>query len=176
MKKSIYIAIASVLSVTAMFSIFVKTTSNQNYSDPTLNAKANDGSSLPAVRITEISADPLQIEFASLQSADAVVRDTSDVFEFVEIHNYSTLPLNLKDYALGHTVGAKSYQNEFLFEEGNDGVIESGETWVIFNYNTSSASYGSASGTTYTMRHDTAENLAAAWATFNEFYGLSLRL
>ena len=71
-----------------LFSIFVKTTSNQNHSDPTLNAKANDGSSLPAVRITEISADPLQIEFASLQSADAVVRDTSDVFEFVEIHNY----------------------------------------------------------------------------------------
>ena len=175
MKKIINFALAGVLGTTALVSAIGALIPNYCDETATLNASASKtGNTLLA--ITEISADPMQIEFASLNTAspDAVVRDTSDVFEFVEIHNYGENAVNLNDYAFVHTVGTKTYQNELKFEDGNDGIVESGETWIIFNYTTSSASYGSVSGTTYSMRHDTAEDLAAAWATFNEFYGISV--
>lgn len=176
MKKFINFALAGVLGATALASVIGVFTPNYAGSDATEKATASNTTGKPLLAITEISADPLQIEFASLdtEKPDAVVRDTSDVFEFVEIHNYGETAVNLKDYAFVHTKGTSTYQNELKFEEGNDGVVESGETWVIFNFTTSSASYGSASGTVRTMRHDTPENLAAAWANFNEFYGLSI--
>lgn len=171
MKKSVYIALAGVLGVTAVASVLTKVALSNNNAE-TLSANANDVNSVPAVRITEISADPLQIEFASLSSADQVVRDTSDVFEFVEIHNYSNATVDLKQYVLQHTVDGKSYQNALLFEEGNDGLLEAGQTCVIFNYNTASYAYGP--NKEYSIKHDTAENLAAAWKAFNEFYGIDL--
>lgn len=169
MKKIINVALAGVigtLSIGALSSLFVKENVTTNIE--------TEASSVPNVLITELSADPMQIEFASLDTAkpDAVVRDTTDVFEFVEIHNYGTVAVDMTACALGHTVDGKQYQNEFLFEEGNDGVLEAGETWVIFNYNTASFAYGP--NKEYSIQHGTAEDLAAAWNTFNTFYGISI--
>ncbi len=176
MKKSIYIAIASMLSVTALASACTNEKPNAQSNAPhniqTLSATASDSSNTPMLAITELSADPMQIEFASTESADQVVRDTSDVFEFVEIHNYGNVTINLKEYALQHTVDTKVYQDEFLFEEGNDGLLEAGQTCVIFIYNTASYAYGPNGE--YSIKYDTAENLAKAWDTFNTFYGISV--
>lgn len=126
----------------------------------------------PALVITEISAYPMQVEFASLTGADAVVRDTNNVFEFIELHNYGTGALDLNDYQLTITNNGKNYVNPWKFEAGNDGVIEAGETFVVFNYTAGSYAYGP--NDEYSMKHDTAENLALAWDTFNTFYGISV--
>ena len=132
------------------------------------------------VVITELSAYPMQVEFASLPGegesasawADKVVRDTGNVFEFIELHNYGTAALDLNDYQLTLIQNGTTYVNPWKFEEGNDGVIDAGETFVIFNYTTGSYAYGP--NDEYSMKHDTSENLAAAWATFNEFYGINV--
>ncbi len=137
----------------------------------------------PKLVITEFSAYPIQVEFASLQGADTVVRDTASVFEFIELHNYGTGALDLNDYALKITnVNVNNnvkteYTNPWKFEDGNDGIIEAGETFIIFNYTAGSYAYGpkdAGGNKPYSMKHDTAENLAAAWDTFNEFYGISV--
>ena len=134
-------------------------------------------SGTPKLVITEFSAYPMQVEFASLTGADSVVRDTGNVFEFIELHNYGTGSLDLNDYQLQIVNNGKTYTNPWKFEDGNDGVIEAGETFVIFNYTAGSYSYGPADENGVkpcSMKHDTAENLAAAWDTFNTFYGISV--
>ena len=169
MKKMMNVVLAGVigtLSIGGLFAIFAKENVSQNIT--------TEAAAVPNLLITELSADPMQIEFASLDTAkpDAVVRDTSDVFEFVEVHNYGTVAVDMKGCVLGHSVDGKQYQNEFLFEEGNDGVLGAGETWVIFNYNTASFAYGP--NKEYSIQYGTADALEAAWDTFNAFYGISI--
>lgn len=131
---------------------------------------AND--SMPALGITEISADTVVVEFASLEKPDSVIRDTSDVFEFVEIHNYGDVAVDLNEYTFKITQNGKEYVNPWKFEEGNDGVIEANETFVIFNFTTNSAKYGI--NDEFALYYDTAENLAKTWEAFNEFYGIDV--
>ncbi|MBQ3506704.1 MAG: lamin tail domain-containing protein [Clostridia bacterium] len=124
------------------------------------------------VVITELSAYPMQVEFASLAGADTVVRDTDSIFEFIELHNYGSVALDLNDYQLTLIQNGTTYVNPWKFEEGSDGIIDAGETFVIFNYTAHSFKYGP--NNEYSMKYDTPENLAAAWDTFNEFYGINV--
>ena len=185
MKKIIRIAIAGVLAAGIPFSVAL---ANQKGETVVADMATEVAQNLPFTEavvesgeaklvITELSAYPMQVEFASLTGADSVVRDTGNVFEFIELHNYGTASLNLNDYELKIINNTKTYTNPWKFEEGNDGVIEAGETFVIFNYTTGSYAYGPADENGVkpcSMKHDTAENLSAAWDTFNEFYGISV--
>ena len=169
MKKIIHFTLAGVIGAAAVSASVVALVKSGENKDLAANA-----SQVGSLAITEVAADPMQVEFASLDKAkpDAVVRDTSDVYEFIEVHNYGETSVNLKNYALKITVNGKAYQNAFLFEDGNDGILEQGETCVIFNFTTSSFAYGK--NDEYSMNYDTAENLAATWANFNDFYGVAI--
>lgn len=172
LKKFIGLTLAGV-TASAALATGVGVLFNQNAEDLS-NAGASETTGVPSIAITELSADPIPVEFASLDTSlpDKVVRDTSDVFEFVELHNYNDGAFDLNGYKLQIKNGSKTYVNEFYFEEGNDGIIESGETFVIFNFSASSFKYGV--NDEYSMNYDTAENLAKAWDTFNAFYGVEI--
>lgn len=188
MKKIINILLAGTLAAAVPFGVALANQKGEKVVADTVKTEMEQTQNLPFTEtvvesgeaklvITEFSAYPMQVEFASLTGADAVVRDTGNVFEFIELHNYGTASFNLNDYELKIINNTKTYTNPWKFEEGNDGIIEAGETFVIFNYTTGSYAYGPADENGVkpcSMKHDTAENLAAAWDTFNEFYGVSI--
>lgn len=132
----------------------------------------------PELAITEISANPLQIFFKSADTAkpDELNRTTKDVFEFVEVCNYNETAVDLNDYTLQITASGKTYTNPFVFEAGNDGVLEQGELAVIWLFSASSISYtddNARSGQVYTLNYDEA-NIAAAWDAFNTQHGTNI--
>ena len=167
MKKTVSFLVAGLVAFSAVSSAVAIFALSDNEAP---SVGAND--SMPALGITEISADAVPVQFASLKGADDPVRVTADVFEFLEIHNYGKVAVDLNEYKFTINHNGKDYTNPWKFEEGNDGVIEPNETFVIFNYLTASYNYGP--NKECFLYHDTAENLAKTWEAFNTFYGINV--
>lgn len=179
MRKTIKRTVAFAISAATLLSL---STGNKTVTADTvaleteIQTAAVTANDYPELAITEVSANPLQIFFKSVdtQNTDKINRTTADVFEFVEVCNYNAASVNLNDYTLQIEASGKTYTNPFVFETGNDGVLEKGEIAIIWLFSASSARYeDTTNGDVYTMNYDAA-NIEAAWVAFNAQHGIDI--
>ncbi len=116
------------------------------------------------VFISEICFNP------SFEENGKKFKTNNDFYEFVEIKNIGTEPIDLTgariEYSKDGLGGESRYKDPIVFEEGNDKIMEPGEIWVIGVY------------TILTPRrnvgYSTDEELAEYWNEFNTCYSSSV--
>ncbi len=116
----------------------------------------------PRIFITQITNDMPRIYLPDNGSQNSGSSD--DVFEFVQLHNYSDYDVDLSGHVFEYAVNGTGYAADLIFDGSS--ILPAHETFLIGIYNQFSAAYD--------YRYATAADKEAYWAGFNEFYRIDL--